>query len=126
MEFIGITTAETKNPRKVLPKAINEYLPVLIFLIGALFVIMPSHHGALQRLKAHLFRFFTSRIHLCRIINFVVLTASVSALNNMIYLSGRTSSLLNLMVHSYGIFKNFTHRVPLYYDFHGFVLLYRY
>ena len=41
MEFVGITTAETKNPREVLPKAINQVIVrILLFYIGALFVIM--------------------------------------------------------------------------------------
>ncbi|WP_242977425.1 amino acid permease, partial [Fructobacillus ficulneus] len=41
MEFIGITIGETKNPRQVLKKAVNETVfRILIFYIGALFIIM--------------------------------------------------------------------------------------
>lgn len=41
MEFIGMTTTETDNPRAVLPKAINQ-IPwrILEALPGALFIIM--------------------------------------------------------------------------------------
>ena len=41
IEFVGVTVSETKNPRKVLPKAINEIIVrVLIFYVGALVAIM--------------------------------------------------------------------------------------
>ena len=41
IEFMGVTVSETKNPRKVLPKAINGIIVrVLIFYVGALLAIM--------------------------------------------------------------------------------------
>lgn len=41
IEFVGVTVSETKNPRKVLPKAINGIiLRVLVFYVGALLAIM--------------------------------------------------------------------------------------
>ncbi|WP_019791083.1 amino acid permease, partial [Streptococcus sobrinus] len=41
IEFVGITTSETKNPRKVLPKAIHA-IPsrIMFFYVGALIAIM--------------------------------------------------------------------------------------
>ena len=41
IEFVGITTSETANPRKVLPKAIKEIpIRIVIFYVGALIAIM--------------------------------------------------------------------------------------
>ena len=41
IEFVGVTVSETKNPRQVLPKAINEIIMrILIFYVGALASIM--------------------------------------------------------------------------------------
>ena len=41
LEFVGVTVSETKNPREVLPKAVNEIIVrVLIFYVGALVAIM--------------------------------------------------------------------------------------
>ena len=41
IEFVGITTSETANPRKVLPKAIKEIpVRIAIFYVGALIAIM--------------------------------------------------------------------------------------
>ena len=41
IEMVGMTAAETANPRKVIPKAINDIpVRILLFYIGALFVIM--------------------------------------------------------------------------------------
>ena len=35
LEFVGVTVSETKNPREVLPKAVNEIIVrVLIFYVG--------------------------------------------------------------------------------------------
>ena len=42
IEFVGATVSETQNPRKVLPKAVNELIMrILIFYVGAL----RGHHG---------------------------------------------------------------------------------
>ena len=41
IEFVGVTVSETQNPRKVLPKAVNELIMrILIFYVGALVAIM--------------------------------------------------------------------------------------
>ena len=41
IEFIGVTTSETKDPRKVLPKAVKEIpLRIIFFYGGALLAIM--------------------------------------------------------------------------------------
>lgn len=93
MEFIGITTAETRNPRHVLPKAINETIyRILIFYIGALTVIMAIYPWrSLQTTQSPFVQIFSliGFRAAAAVINFVVLTAAASSLNSMIYSSGR-------------------------------------
>ncbi|MTV83144.1 amino acid permease [Secundilactobacillus folii] len=93
MEFIGITTAETKNPRHVLPKAINETIyRILIFYIGALTIIMTIYPWRSLNITQSPFVQIFSMIGFraaAAVINFVVLTAAASSLNSMIYSSGR-------------------------------------
>ncbi|MCS4559054.1 amino acid transporter, partial [Shewanella sp. C32] len=41
IEMIGMTAAETQNPRKVIPRAINDIpVRILLFYVGALLIIM--------------------------------------------------------------------------------------
>lgn len=119
MEFIGITTAETKNPRHVLPKAINETIyRILIFYIGALVVIMLIYPWqSLTTSKSPFVQVF-SMVGLkaaAAVINFVVLTAAASSLNSMIYSSGR--HFYQLAIESNGRFMRYfqsisNHGVP--------------
>ncbi len=119
MEFIGITTAETKNPRHVLPKAINEVIyRILIFYIGALLVIMLIYPWQSLSAKQSPFVQVFSLVGLraaAAIINFVVLTSAASSLNSMIYSSGR--HFYQLASESHGRFMSHfksisTHGVP--------------
>ena len=41
IELIGVTAGETKDPRNVIPKAINNVpIRILLFYVGGLLVIM--------------------------------------------------------------------------------------
>ena len=54
IEFVGITTSETANPRKVLPKAIKEIpIRIVIFYVGALIASWLSSHGKNFQLMNH-------------------------------------------------------------------------
>ncbi|TPR13296.1 amino acid permease [Apilactobacillus timberlakei] len=93
MEFVSITIGETKNPREVLKKAINQTVyRILIFYIGALLVIMfiipwreisPNNSPFVQVFK------LAGLPAAAAIINFVVLTSAASSLNSLIFSSGR-------------------------------------
>ncbi|MGT2799170.1 amino acid permease [Streptococcus marmotae] len=93
MEFIGVTTAETENPRQVLPKAIKEIpLRIVFFYGGALLAIMAIiPWGNLATAGSP----FVTVFELAGIkwaaglINFVVLTSAASALNSTLYSTGR-------------------------------------
>ena len=93
MEFIGMTTAETDNPRAVLPKAINQ-IPwrILFFYLGALFIIMTIYPW--QKIPADQSPFvmvfqLAGVKWAAALINFVVLTSAASALNSVLFSASR-------------------------------------
>ncbi|KXT75969.1 Histidine transport protein (permease) [Streptococcus sp. DD12] len=114
IEFVGITTSETANPRKVLPKAIQE-LPtrIIIFYVGALLAIMviypwrqiPSNNSPfVTAFQLAGFKWAAA------VINFVVLTAAASALNSTLFSTGRNLYQLakenpNRLLHKFGVDK---------------------
>ncbi|HBO55575.1 MAG: amino acid permease [Leuconostoc mesenteroides] len=95
MEFVGITTAETENPREVLPKAINTIIiRILIFYLGAMIIIMSiiNWHVIAKTPESSPFVMVFQLAGFkaaATIINFVVLTSVASALNSAIYSAGR-------------------------------------
>ncbi len=98
MEFVGVTVSETKNPRKVLPKAINEIIVrVLIFYVGALVAIMcivpwtsfkPNKDGSFASPFIMVFQ-YAGLNWASALVFFVVITAASSALNSLLYSAGR-------------------------------------
>jgi amino acid transporter, AAT family len=93
IELLGVTAGEARNPEKTLARAVNSvFWRVLIFYVGALFVIMSIYpwdqigtHGSpfvltFDRLGIH---------YAAGIINFVVLTAALSSCNSNIYGTSR-------------------------------------
>ena len=93
IEFVGITTSETANPRQVLPKAIKEIpIRIVIFYVGALLSIMAIFPW--QQLPVNKSPFVTvfQMVGIkwaAGLINFVVLTAAASSLNSTLYSTGR-------------------------------------
>lgn len=100
VELIGITAGEAKNPDKVIPSAINKvFYRVLIFYLGALFVIMSLYPWNKLGTIGSPFVLTFSRLGIASaagIINFVVLTAAASACNSGIYTSSRMLYNLSL------------------------------
>lgn len=98
IEFVGVTVSETKNPRKVLPKAINEIIVrVLIFYVGALVAIMcivpwtsfkPNEDGSFASPFIMVFQ-YAGLNWASALVFFVVITAASSALNSLLYSAGR-------------------------------------
>ncbi|MCY8090605.1 amino acid permease [Bacillus haynesii] len=93
IELVGLTAGETKDPEKVIPKAINNIpVRVLLFYIGALLVIMsiypwdvinPNESPFVQVFAA------VGIIAAASIINFVVLTSAASASNSAVFSTSR-------------------------------------
>ncbi|MGO2604338.1 MAG: amino acid permease [Leuconostoc mesenteroides] len=93
MEFIGMTTAETENPRSVLPKAINQ-IPwrILFFYLGALFIIMTIYpwQKIPEDQSPFVMVFQLAGVKwAAALINFVVLTSAASALNSVLFSASR-------------------------------------
>lgn len=93
IEIIGITAGEAVDPKKSIPKAINS-VPwrILVFYVGTLFVIMSIYPW--HQVGTHGSPFVLTFQHLgitiaASILNFVVITASISAVNSDVFGVGR-------------------------------------
>lgn len=93
IELIGITAGEVKNPEKTLTKAIDTvFWRILIFYVGALFVIMSIYPWEKIGTQGSPFVLTFEKIGIpsaAGIINFVVLTAALSSCNGGLFSTGR-------------------------------------
>lgn len=93
VEMIGVTAGEAKNPEKTLAKAIDTvFWRILIFYVGALFVIMAIYPWPEIGQNGSPFVLTFDKIGIpaaAGIINFVVLTAALSSCNGGIFSTGR-------------------------------------
>lgn len=102
LELVGITAAEASEPRKVIPKAINQVVyRILIFYVGALTVLLSLYpwDQLLQTLGASGDAYSASPFAqifsligndtAAHILNFVVLTAALSVYNSGVYCNSR-------------------------------------
>lgn len=93
IEIIGITAGEAKDPQVSIPQAINTVpLRILIFYVGTLFVIMSIYPW--NQVGTNGSPFVLTFQHLgiaaaAAILNFVVITASLSAINSDVFGVGR-------------------------------------
>ncbi|EMD1656743.1 amino acid permease [Pluralibacter gergoviae] len=93
IELIGVTAAETKNPEKTLPKAINS-IPVRILLfyvlsMGCIIAVSSWHHISVD--KSPFVSLFTlaGLPAAAAVINFVVLTSALSSANSGVFSTSR-------------------------------------
>lgn len=93
IEFVGMMSAETQQPRAVMPRVINQVLfRILIFYVGALFIITTIINWRYLPADQSPFVWVFKLVGLkwaAAAVNFVVLTAALSALNTLIYSAGR-------------------------------------
>ncbi|WP_396333626.1 amino acid permease [Burkholderia anthina] len=98
IEMLGITAGEARNPEKTLARAVNSvFWRVLIFYVGALFVIMSIYPWNQIGTQGSPFVLTFDRLGIhsaAGIINFVVLTAALSSCNSNLY--GTSRLLYNL------------------------------
>ncbi|GKX53962.1 proline-specific permease ProY [Leminorella grimontii] len=93
IEIIGITAGEAEDPKKTIPKAINSVpFRILLFYVGTLFVIMSIFPW--DQVGTHGSPFVLTFENLgitaaAGILNFVVITASLSAINSDVFGVGR-------------------------------------
>ena len=100
-ELIGITAGEAAHPGKTIPKAVNSIIiRILIFYIGSTAIILMLYPwNELSTLTSPYVEVF-SDIGLpaaANFLNFVIVTAALSAYNSALYANGRM--LLNLAEH---------------------------
>ncbi|HTO19355.1 MAG TPA: amino acid permease [Pseudomonas sp.] len=102
LELVGITAAEASEPRKVIPKAINQVVyRILIFYVGALTVLLALYpwNAVVAELNAagdiysaspfvRIFALIGSAAA-AHVLNFVVLTAALSVYNSGVYCNSR-------------------------------------
>jgi AAT family amino acid transporter len=93
VELIGITAGEADNPRRTIPKAINQVVyRILVFYVGAIFVILCIFPWDGIGTAGSPFVIIFSKIGIAgaaTLLNVVVLTAAVSAYNSGLYSNGR-------------------------------------
>ncbi|MEV6791765.1 amino acid permease [Streptomyces sp. NPDC051320] len=93
VELVGVTAGESKDPKKVLPKAINT-VPwrIAVFYIGALIMILSVVPWTEFQPGVSPFVAAFQKMGLgigAAIVNFVVLTAALSSCNSGMYSTGR-------------------------------------
>lgn len=100
VELVGITAGEAKNPQKSIPSAINSIVwRILIFYIGALGVMMILYPWNEVGTNGSPFVLIFDSVGIpgaAHIINFVVITAALSAFNSGLFASGRMLYNLSL------------------------------
>ncbi|PWC14994.1 proline-specific permease ProY [Brenneria roseae subsp. americana] len=93
VEIIGITAGEAQDPKKSIPRAINS-VPwrILVFYVGTLFVIMSIYPWNQVGTGGSPFVLTFQNMGItaaASILNFVVITASLSAINSDVFGVGR-------------------------------------
>ncbi|MEB3981463.1 amino acid permease [Mycobacterium sp. 663a-19] len=93
VELVGTAAAETVNPRRTLPRAINAVpLRVAIFYIGALLailIVVPWRQFASGESPFVMMFSLAGLGAAASIVNFVVITAAASAANSGVFSTGR-------------------------------------
>ncbi|ARP70436.1 amino acid permease [Streptomyces pluripotens] len=112
VELVGVTAGESKDPEKVLPRAINT-VPwrIAVFYVGALIMILSvvpwtSFHPGVSPFVAAFQKMGLAAG--AGIVNFVVLTAALSSCNSGMYSTGRMLRDLALNSQGPGLFTKLT------------------
>ena len=93
VELVGITAGEAQNPKKTIPQAINQVVwRILLFYIGAMGVILAIFPWTEMAATGSPFVQIFTHVGIssaANLLNFVVLTAALSAYNSALYSNGR-------------------------------------
>lgn len=114
VELVGLMAGETKDPKIVIPKAINTIpLRILLFYIGSLVIIMSINPW--QTISSSESPFVTvfataGIIGAASIINFVVLSSALSAANSALFSTSRMLYGLSNNQHASNKFGHLTKR----------------
>ncbi|MDR0723924.1 MAG: amino acid permease [Endomicrobium sp.] len=106
LELIGIAASETENPKKTIPKAINQVVfRILIFYVGSLAVLLSLYHWSNLSVSDSPFVMIFDKIgfkYAAWTLNFIVLTAALSVYNSCLYSNSR-------MLYALALQKNAPH-----------------
>jgi L-asparagine transporter-like permease len=93
VELVGITAAETENPQRAIPKAVNQVVfRVLVFYVGSLAILLSLYHWSNLSPSDSPFVMIFDKIgfkYVAWTLNFIVLTAALSVYNSCIYCNSR-------------------------------------
>lgn len=93
IELVGITAAETRNPDKTLPKAVNQIVyRILIFYVATLVILLalfPWNQMAQGGSPFVMIFASLDSVGVATALNFVILTAAVSVYNSICYCTSR-------------------------------------
>ncbi|MDR2891776.1 MAG: amino acid permease [Deltaproteobacteria bacterium] len=93
LELVGMTAAEADDPKRIIPKAVNQVIyRILIFYIGTLAVLLSLYHWSNLHPTDSPFVMIFDRIGFTGVanaLNFVVLTAALSVFNSAVYCTSR-------------------------------------
>lgn len=118
IETIGMAAREAQQPERTIPRAVNSVLwRILIFYVGALFVIMAIYPWNQLGTQGSPFVTTFSRLGIGQaagIINFVVITAALSGFNSTTFSGSRMLQSLASKGHAPAAFAQVNpHGVPL-------------
>ena len=118
IETIGVAAGEAAQPERTIPRAVNSVLwRILIFYVGALFVIMAIYPW--DQLDGHSSPFVTTFARLgipqaAGLINFVLITAALSGFNSTAFSGSRMLYGLSVKEQAPAFLRQVnTHGVPL-------------
>ncbi|MDR1195407.1 MAG: amino acid permease [Endomicrobium sp.] len=93
LELVGITAAETSDPKKTIPKAVNQVIfRIFVFYIGTLAVLLSLYHWSSLRPTDSPFVMIFDKIgfkYAAWTLNFIILTAALSVYNSCVYSNSR-------------------------------------
>ncbi|MDR1087383.1 MAG: amino acid permease [Endomicrobium sp.] len=109
LELIGITAAETAEPTKTIPRAINQILyRILIFYVGSLAVLLSLYHWSNLSVSDSPFVMIFDHIgfkYAAWTLNFIILIAALSVYNSCLYSNSRILYALALQNNAPKIFS---------------------
>ncbi|GMO66504.1 MAG: aromatic amino acid transporter AroP [Endomicrobiia bacterium] len=112
LELVGITAAETLDPKKTIPKAINQVVSRILFLyVGSLIILLSLYHWSNLNANDSPFVIIFDKIgfkYAAWTLNFIILTAALSVYSGCIYSNSRTIYGLALQNNAPNVFTKTT------------------
>lgn len=94
IELIGVTAGEVEDPKKTIPKSINQVIyRIIVFYVGAMLILLALYPWTKMSLNGSPFVLIFNEIGIpaaAHILNLVILTAAISVYNSAMYSNSRT------------------------------------